>query len=442
MSSVLHFTPVTKVLFPIHHTFGPLVTKEQWRSAFRLQFQPWKWREGSEREELRRELSQSFACSAALFGSGRDALLAALRALELKPGEEVILQGLTCVVIPNAIHAAQGVAVYCDIDPQTLNMDVERIQRLITPRTRAIICQHTFGIPTDTVRLRSICSKRGLVLIEDCAHVIPHSSSSDGMGNVTDRASAGSGIGEQGDILIFSFGRDKAISGVTGGAALSRHPSIAQKLMQMERDARQFSLLSILHHLGYPLRYSLAKRCWKFGVGKAYLRVSRALGFLPPVLTEAEKQGKVDIEIHALPNALATLALQQLHFIGSFNTNRHLLANLFREAAEKEGWSYPRGVDASPALQKFPLFAENPTAIRERLKREQVYLDDGWCGAVVNPPSVPQDAAGYMAGSCPAAEDIARHLLTLPLHPTMDEDQVRYLIHALRSELRPSSQKT
>ena len=266
--------------------------------------------------------------------------------------------------------------------------------------------------------------------------MIPHSASRDRVGDVTERASAGAGIGEHGDILIFSFGRDKAISGVTGGAALTRHPAIAQRLMPMEHEALHISLPKTLHYLEYPLRYGAAKRFWKFGVGKGYLQMSRALGFLPPVLTEAEKQGNVGIELQRIPNALAALALEQLHSIGSLNAHRQLLANLYREAADQEGWSFPRGVDASPALQKFPLFARNPSVIRDRLKREQVYLDDGWCGAVVNPPSVPQDAAGYMAGSCPAAEDVARHLLTLPLHPTMNEEQVRYLIHALRSELR------
>lgn len=430
---MLNFIPVTKVTFPIHHTFGPLATVSQQRLAFALQFRPLQWRTGTATEELRRELSQSFACSATLFGSGRDALLASLRALELKPGEEVIIQGLTCVVVPNAVHAAQGVAVYSDIDPQTLNIDVERAQRLITSRTRAIICQHTFGIPADTARLRSICSKRGILLIEDCAHVMPHQSTSDGMGTVTDRASAGGGIGEHGDILIFSFGRDKAISGVTGGAALTRHPAIAQRLTQMEREARNMSHLTILHLLGYPILYNSAKCFWKFGIGKAYLRFARSLGFLRPVLTEAEKQGKVGIELYRIPNACAALALEQLRSIGSMNTHRRLLAKLYREVSSREEWSFPKGVDNAPALQKFPLFAKDAHAIRERLKWEHIYLDDGWCGAVVNPPTADQGAAGYMAGSCPVAEDVARHLLTLPLHPTMTEEQARYLIHALRS---------
>src|SRR3989344_4808478 len=182
------------VSFPIHHTFGPLVTPTQWRLAFRLQFQPWKWREGAERETLRSELSRSFASSAALFGSGRDALLASLRALELKSGEEVIIQAFTCVVVPNAVHAAGGVPVYADIDPETLNLDLEKIQRSITPRTRAVICQHTFGIPVDTKRLRAICDKRKIALIEDAAHVIP------------ENGGVGSGIGAHSDVLIFSFG--------------------------------------------------------------------------------------------------------------------------------------------------------------------------------------------------------------------------------------------
>jgi perosamine synthetase len=423
-----------RVTFPIHHTFGPLVTDAQWHTAFRLQFQPYRWTKGPEVEALRSELSTSFGMSAALFATGREALLALLRALKLSPGDEVIIQAFTCVAVPNAVHAAGANAVYCDIDPQTLNLDLRRLQSLITPRTKAVICQHTFGIPADTKKLRAICDRRRLILIEDCAHVIPDIAG-DAQLSLLSAPSATSGIGAYGDALIMSFGRDKAISGVSGGAVLTRHSSLAKPVAQMERSADSLTAWQVLHLIGYPIRYRVAKKIWLKGIARLYLRWAQLFKLLPPVLTQAEKEGKMPITLRRLPNACAILALQQFKHIGDLNAHRRKVGALYKAAANEGGWNVPAGVKEATTLQKFPVFAQEAEKLRMELKREQIYLDDGWCSAVVNPQSVDQEKAGYAPRSCPAAEDVARHIVTLPLHPTMSKEQAKYLIHALRSSL-------
>lgn len=412
-----------RVTFPIHHTFGPLVTHEQWKLAFLLQFFPQKWKRGPEIEELRSSLSHHFGMSASLFGSGREALLAALKALDMRSGDEVIIQGYTCVVVPNAVHAAGATVVYADIDPESLNLDLKKIQTKITPRTRAIICQHTFGIPADTERLRAICDKRNLMLIEDMAHILPE--------KLTE------GMGTRGDLIILSFGRDKAISGVTGGAVLTKHGAIGQKIEMFEKQAQSYSLFRILHFLEYPLRYRFAKWLWNLPLGatlaKAYLRWSRISGFLPPVYAPGEKEGKTSIQFHRIPNACATLVLEQFQSLSSLNQSRRSLAKIYIDAAKKGEWSMPHAALNASTLQKFPVYARDAKKLRAELKREQVYLDDGWCGSVVNPPSVNIESAGYMQGMCPVAEDVSRHVVTLPMHPTMTWEQAEYLVHALCS---------
>jgi dTDP-4-amino-4,6-dideoxygalactose transaminase len=122
---------------------------------------------------LKRELEKKFDGTTVLFGSGRESLLALLMSLDAKPEDEVILQGYTCVVVPNAIQAAGLVPVYVDIDQDTLNLSMDTVKEAITPKTRAIICQHTFGVPADTKALRTICDDHKIFFIEDCAHVLP-----------------------------------------------------------------------------------------------------------------------------------------------------------------------------------------------------------------------------------------------------------------------------
>jgi dTDP-4-amino-4,6-dideoxygalactose transaminase len=429
---------MSKVHFPIHHTFGPLVTQRQWKKAWKLQLRFSRWQKGPEIEKLRSELSHSFGMSAALFGSCRDALLSVLRTLNLSPGDEVIVQGYTCLVVPNAIHAAQGTPVFADIDPQTLNIDIQKIQTCITPRTKAIICQHTFGIPVDTKKLRSICDKRGLLLIEDCAHIIPDGGSTE-QTSFIQSPTATEGIGLHGDVVLLSFGRDKVVSGTTGGAALTRHPEIARALAKDENEAAQYSKWQILNLIGYPLRYHFAKWLWRLpggsNIAKAYLRWAQLMKLLPPVYTKSEKEGKADLRYKKLPNACAILILDQLASLSEFNEHRRKLATFYYQMAKAGDWDYPTGIASSIAPLKFPVYVRQAEKLRRILKREQIYLDDGWCNTVIHPGSAKGDASGYPLGACPVAEDVAQHVVNLPTHPTMTEEQAKYLVHALRSYL-------
>ena len=106
------------------------------------------------------------------FWKGRTALEATLRALGLSAGDEVVMPGFTCVVVPDAVRRVGAVPVFADIGAQGYNADVGQVESLITPRTRAVICQHTFGIVADLGSLVSLCERRGLLLVEDCCHAL------------------------------------------------------------------------------------------------------------------------------------------------------------------------------------------------------------------------------------------------------------------------------
>ncbi len=403
---------------PIHHTFAPLALPQQQELALHFLLRPWRWRAGRDVIDLRASLTERFRKDTYLFDSGRSALAITLRALELQPGDEVIIQAYTCVVVPNAVVAAGGRPIYADIDKETLNMDPEAVGRVITPRTRAIICQHTFGIPADTPALRQICNEHQLALIEDCAHVMPENNDAF--------------IGKYGDVIVFSFGRDKAISGVAGGAVLTAHPAVGKFLSLGEQQAADCSRGYIFSHLLYPLLYAVAKKWWP--KGKILLRVARTLHLLPPVVTKDEKRSAPAQPVRRLANGLAALALQQFKQLPQLNEHRQRISSLYSEAAQKNGWMVPRGIFHATAPQKFPIFTAKSDAIRANLKSKHMYLDDGWCGNVINPRSVDEIAAGYVKGTCAVAEEVAKLILNLPTHPTMGVSQAQALIATLEKE--------
>ncbi len=407
------------LLSPIHHTFGPLADGRQRLRALGMLFMPWKYRDGESTKTFTRDLSEAFDGQAFLFASGRGGLLALLRSLKIQPGDEVIVQAYTCVVVPNAIHAAGGKTIYADVDPETLNLDIDNVRKHITPRTRVIICQHTFGIPSDTVRLRQLCNEHHLVLIEDCAHVLP-----DALGP--------SAISHYGDFLLLAFGRDKAISGIAGGAIISRREDVSRALNLEWMQAQHLPLWTIARLLLYPCIYGIARPFYGLSIGKAFLKMMRILGLLIPILEDSEKQGQMPIVVQRIPNACAFLALDQWHRLREINDHRRALTRFYIEEGKKSMWLRPLpGVTPDLPLQKFPLFLDNAAKTRRALKRKNIYLDDGWTGCVICPPTVDSKNAQYRTGSDPKAEEVARSIVSLPTHPGMTRRMARRLIREI-----------
>ncbi|MBT3292732.1 aminotransferase class I/II-fold pyridoxal phosphate-dependent enzyme [Candidatus Peregrinibacteria bacterium] len=406
---------------PIHHSFGPHATVKVCMQAKFLMCVPWKWKNGKSIQRLKDVISNKFEIqNVSLFATGRESLLAVLKACNLQTGEEVIIQGYTCSVVPSAIHAAKGVPVYADIDKNTLNMTTESVEALINSRTKAVICQHTFGIPAPVKDLRSICNEHGILLIEDCAHIMPDENGPEE-------------IGKYGDYVFFSFGRDKAISGVSGGAAASRNPEGSVKLESEENQANQLSSYTIFRLLFYPCIYVIAKQFYGLGIGKALLVLFRKVGALMPYVSKDEKQGHMSPMINKLPNACSALALKQIKQLQKINNHRRKLTEYYLNESKELNLDYPQNITNNMPLQKFPIFIDDADLIRQQLKSKNVYLDDGWTGSAVCPRSSNLSAANYEKNSCTVAEQCAINILSLPTHPTMKIKQAKRLMRLLSS---------
>ena len=117
-------------------------------------------------QEVANYLNVDYAVSCA---SGTDALHLALRAAGIGPGDEVITTAFTFIATAEAIRYVGATPVFVDIDPQTFNIDPNKIQQAVTEKTKAILPVHLFGQPADMEAITALCKKHGLDLIEDCA---------------------------------------------------------------------------------------------------------------------------------------------------------------------------------------------------------------------------------------------------------------------------------
>src|SRR5207302_2348552 len=118
--------------------------------------------------------------------SGTDALLLTFLALGIGPGDEVITTSNTFFATAEAIWLAGATPVFVDIDPRTRNIDVKQIQEAVTPRTRAIVPVHLYGLPADMPAVARVARAHNLLVIDDCAQAISTRSDSLSIGRLSD----------------------------------------------------------------------------------------------------------------------------------------------------------------------------------------------------------------------------------------------------------------
>ncbi|HVB57579.1 MAG TPA: DegT/DnrJ/EryC1/StrS family aminotransferase, partial [Candidatus Acidoferrales bacterium] len=174
---------------------------------------------GPEVEAFEREISAHTGVRFAIgCASGSDALLLALLALEVRPGDEVITTPFTFVATAGAIARIGAKPVFVDIDPATFNIDPAQIENAITPRTRAILPVHLFGMAADMDAILEIASRCKLPVIEDAAQSIGARYRGHAVGNL---AAMG----------CFSFFPSKNLGGAgDGGMITANDQKLAERL--------------------------------------------------------------------------------------------------------------------------------------------------------------------------------------------------------------------
>lgn len=157
--------------------------------------------------------------------SGTAGLHIALLTLGIGEGDEVIVPSFAFIAVANAVALVRATPVFADIDPITLNLTPGTVERALTPRTRAILVVHTFGIPADMPGLRALASQHNLVLIEDACEAIG--------AEIGKRR-----VGSFGDLSVFGFYPNKQITTGEGGAVLAHTQADADRLRSLRNQGR------------------------------------------------------------------------------------------------------------------------------------------------------------------------------------------------------------
>lgn len=327
------------------------------------------------------KLKEYFAAPLALpLTSATAGLQIALQAMDLQPGDEVITTPLTFVATLNVIVLAGGTPVLVDVDPNTLNMDMDLLRAAITPRTKVIMPVHFAGLSVDLDPLYALANTHGIRVIEDAAHAMGSSYK-------------GKRIGSFGDTQVFSFHPNKNMTTGEGGCVVTRDEKLA---MQMER-----------------LRFhGIDRQAWnRYGKGGTQDY---------EVVLPGYKYNMMDLQ--------AALGIHQLKELDGFIARRDVLAARYQEAlSDWPQWQLPQ----APAYHHqhswhiyTPLINEevarmNRDEFMATMKEKNIGTGLHYRAAHLYPYY--RDKFGFKEGDFPHTENICNRIVSLPLFPAMTD---------------------
>jgi dTDP-4-amino-4,6-dideoxygalactose transaminase len=418
---------------PISISLSPNTEKDDVWLAFKLIFsvlggpasggQPWKWKKKLTEvrpplteleEEFKRYLDVKYAIS---FNSGRSSLMAILNSLGLEKDSEILLQAFTCNAVPNPIIWAGLKPIFVDCDEKTFNIDINDLKSKITPKSRAVIVQHTFGLPAGMEEVLKICEENNLILIEDCAH---------SLGAVY----KGKKVGTFGKVAFFSFSRDKVISSVYGGMIVTNDDNLSKKIREYQGKISYPSCCWIFQQLLHPVLMNwLILPTYRI-FGKYLLVLCQWLHILSKAVHWKEKRGrKPGYFPKRLPESLAILALNQFKKLERFNDHRQEIADFYRRGLA--GTSFELPPETEQIYLRFTIKHPRAHEIIIKAWRENILIGD-WYTSPIAPHDTKLDKIGYEMGSCPKVEKLSKETLNLPTHINISKEGAQKIVDFLK----------
>jgi dTDP-3-amino-3,4,6-trideoxy-alpha-D-glucose transaminase len=324
---------------------------------------------GPEVQAFEREFAEASALTHAVgVGNGTDALCLLLEGLGIGAGDEVITTALSAGFTAIAIIRSGATPVFVDIDEHRLTLDPAAVRSAITPRTAAIIPVHLYGQAADLTTLSQLATRHNLALIEDCCQA--HLATYQG------RA-----VGSFGHGCAFSFYPTKNLGALgDGGAACTNDAGLAERIRSLRNGG--MSRTSYHEHAGINSR---------------------------------------------LDELQAAVLRARLPFLSGWTTKRRMLVARYRERLHGHAIALPSEIDPGHVYHLFPIRATRREQLREHLG------NSGIDTVVHYPTPLPEQPAfkSNTAVMCPVAEDICQEIVSLPLHPQLNDDAVDRIIETV-----------
>lgn len=317
--------------------------------------------------------------------SGTAGLFLAVESLDLKEGDEVVLPSLSFVAAANAVMASGGRPVFCDVDRRTLNPSVEDIERMVTDQTKAVLVLHYGGSPGDIVRIAELCRSISVPLIEDAACSV--ASTVDGLP-----------VGTLGDFAVWSFDAMKVMVCGDGGMLYARDAEAAAR-------ARRLAYHGLAQPTGFGYA-SVSSRWWELDIPEVG---RRAIG-------------------NDLTAAIGAVQLRRLPELVGL---RRRFAELYNhELADVPDLLLPPPLPGGHESTHYFYWVQMAPGVRDEVANELraagIYTTFRYA------PLHKVPAYGSDDLVLPGSDHASDRTLCLPLHPGLNDEDVRTVAAALR----------
>ncbi len=317
------------------------------------------------------------------------ALHAAIAVSGLGPGDEVIVPSLSFIATANSVVYCNAIPVFADIDPETCNIDVEKIEGAITKKTKAIMPVHQMGLPADLDSIQKIADKYNLIVIEDAACAIGSEYK-------------GKKIGGHGNIACFSFHPRKIITTGEGGMITTDDPEIAARLRRFRHHG--MSVSDIERHVANKI---IIETYPDLGYNYRMTDIQAAMGLEQvkrlPFIIKMRRQiaGIYDEELSKIPY----VRVPQVPTYAFHNYQSYWIELL-------ESAPVDRNMLMSKLLEK---------GIATRRGIMAIHMEPYY--------------KGYSRLSLPTTEKITMNTVLLPLYPTLSSEEQSYITNSLKEIL-------
>ena len=319
----------------------------------------------SDCDDLCDYLGKRYGGETILCKNGRSALGLALKAY-FHHGDAVVVNGFTCYAVYEAIKAAGLTPIFADISKKDLNFDFTKLEKVLAgSHARGIIVQNSLGNPTDITTIEKLAKKYDLTIIEDMAHC------------VGTKYADGRECGTVGAGTAFSFGKDKVIDAISGGAVVLRNPAL-HKVAAPSLGPRPSDHMRARF---YPLFGGICRGLTSIHLGGVLMR-----GLVKIHWVEKSADNRLDFR-RKISKFEARSALKQFKALG--------------RSGEKQ-------------IRKFCLVKEREEVLK-KLARNGYYFDGLWYKQPVSPERY-YKKVHFPENDCPNSVFIAKHILNLPTY--------------------------
>lgn len=375
--------------------------------------------------KLHKYLDNEFNGRSFLFYKGRDAIEFALKIL-LSSDErnssvkgKVLTQAFSCFAVEEGINRAGAIPVYVDIDENSTNMSVKTLSKAFEKNqdSKAVLVQHSLGIPADIINIQKWCKQNNLLLIEDLAQAI---------GGID---SNGDKLGKYSDAVIFSFGRDKVIDAVSGGAVVFK--KLTEKQQQkieviLTSEVESLSKNVIFKDMIYPLITFFGRKTHDILIGKIILKLSRYFGLITsPTISKTTK-------ISSMSSAYAELTNRSFIKLDKQLIHRRKIANIYLDKISNQNIKVINSknyIDMGSNL-RFSITVREVNELIKLMKSHNIYLSDRWYRNAVD-CGKQNCGSAYKLGLAINAEKLASEIFNLPTHQNITEDKANKIVDIL-----------